>query len=632
MEILTDLLDALVRASLHGAVAIAAVWLVCRLFPSLPAALRCGLWWLACLKLLVALVWVEPIPLAILPAAESEPSSVFAFSSPSPGWEGVRVGEGDRGGEGHSAEAPPSTPLWPLALVNLWALGVLALLGLTAHQLAAARRLLREAEPVREPWLRALFAELRERLGVGRAELLASSEVETPQVSGVWRPRVLLPEREIGRLSAQELSLTLGHELLHVRRGDLWLGWVPALAQRLFFFHPLVWLAAREYAVAREAACDAAVLRALDPAPEMYGRLLLRLGVKPRVSRMAAAGAAPTFQTLKRRLEMLQQSADKKRVHPGWWGLLALLAVGTLIPFQMVAQPEPPPAPAAPGEPAAPAKPGEPAVPAKPGEPAAPAEPAVPAVPAVSAVPAVPAAPAVAPTAPVPPAPGTPAMLPVARLAQAGRVPPPPPPPAPPAPPAPPRRPSEDSYVLLYDKDSAVMSGSTSDIRTAKKLRGDSDVPLLWFERNGKEYVIRDPATLAQARNLFKGQMELGEKQGDLGEQQGKLGGEQGKLGAEMGSYGARIGELAARQASLALAGKDDESESLEAEMEELSEKMEALGRQMEALGEKQEVLGRQQEELGRQQEKLSHDAEQQLQALLDKAVASGLAKEADRY
>lgn len=65
-------LEALRRASLHGAVAIAAVWIVCRLFPRLPASLRCGLWWLACLKLVVALAWVEPIPLAVLPAA-SEP-------------------------------------------------------------------------------------------------------------------------------------------------------------------------------------------------------------------------------------------------------------------------------------------------------------------------------------------------------------------------------------------------------------------------------------------------------------------------------------------------------------------------------------------------------------------------------
>src|SRR6185436_20110887 len=335
MEILAN---ALVRASLHGAVAIATVWLVCRLFPRLPAALRCGLWWLACLKLLVALVWVEPIPLAVLPAAEAvasregkdikdvrdindlkdsrdEEMPVSAVS-----FESFRSFKSFRSFDGPAPAFP-----WPLALAGLWGAGLLLQLGLTVRQLSAARRIVREAEPVREPWITALFAGLRERLGVRRAELLASPEVETPQVSGTWQPRVLLPRREIGRLSAQELALTLAHELLHVRRGDLWLGWVPALAQRLFFFHPLLALAAREYALAREAACDAAVLRVLDPAPETYGRLLLRLGVTGSVPQLAAAGAAPTFQTLKRRLEMLQQSADKKPIHRGWWGLLALL-------------------------------------------------------------------------------------------------------------------------------------------------------------------------------------------------------------------------------------------------------------------------------------------------------------------
>ena len=49
---------ALLRSSLQGALFIGAVWLACRLFPRLPAAVRCGLWWAACLKLLVGLVWI----------------------------------------------------------------------------------------------------------------------------------------------------------------------------------------------------------------------------------------------------------------------------------------------------------------------------------------------------------------------------------------------------------------------------------------------------------------------------------------------------------------------------------------------------------------------------------------------
>ena len=34
--------------------------------------------------------------------------------------------------------------------------------------------------------------------------------------------------------------MALAHELMHVRRRDVLLGCLPALAERLYFFHPLV--------------------------------------------------------------------------------------------------------------------------------------------------------------------------------------------------------------------------------------------------------------------------------------------------------------------------------------------------------------------------------------------------------
>ena len=615
MEIL---LAALGRASLHGAVAIAAVWLVCRLFPRLPAALRCGLWWLACLKLLVALVWVEPIPLAVLPAATEEVQGLKDVKD----LKDLKDIKDSRDQEAQvslkslgsfrSFDSPSASP-WPLALAGLWGAGLLLQLGLIARQLAAARRIVRGAGPVEEPWIAALFADLRERLGVPRAELLASAEVETPQVSGTWQPRVLLPRREIGRLSPQELALTLAHELLHVRRGDLWLGWVPALAQRLFFFHPLVALASREYALAREAACDAAVLRALDPAPETYGRLLVRLGVTSRAP-LAAAGAAPTFQTLKRRLEMLQQSADKKRIHRGWWGLLGLLALAVLIPIQIVAQAPPPEPPDA-------VEPAEPAAPVEPAEPAEPAEPVATVPPVRSAL-------------PVPPVPPVAGVLPVAQVAHVGGPPPAPPaPPVPPVPPAPPAKGSrmsfgddDEPWVLLHDEKSVTMSGSGRDVRDARKHY--SGKPLLWFERDGTTYVIKDQATVARAQALFEPQTKLGDQQSALGDRQSALGDQQSALGDRQSELGDRLSELGDRLSELA-GSRSGESESrkIEGQMEELSRKMEELGRQQEELGRKQEALGRQQEEMGRQQEKMAQEGERQLKSLLDQAISSGLAQ-----
>src|SRR3990170_3363684 len=98
-----------------------------------------------------------------------------------------------------------------------------------------------------------------------------------------------------------------GGELAAHPRGDPALGCVPALAERIFFFHPLVRLAAREYAFWREAACDAAVLTALGTMPQAYGRLLLDLGVAQPPATLSAAGAAWSFSNLKRRIVMLNQ-------------------------------------------------------------------------------------------------------------------------------------------------------------------------------------------------------------------------------------------------------------------------------------------------------------------------------------
>ena len=38
---------------------------------------------------------------------------------------------------------------------------------------------------------------------------------------GTLRPAVVLPAETLHRLSASELTLVLGHELAHIRRGDL---------------------------------------------------------------------------------------------------------------------------------------------------------------------------------------------------------------------------------------------------------------------------------------------------------------------------------------------------------------------------------------------------------------------------
>ena len=210
-----------------------------------------------------------------------------------------------------------------------WLIGILLQGALLLRQLVRTRRLVARSQPV-EGDAAELFDDLLARLDIraSRPRLHVSTEIATPQVTGLTHPVILLPVGTLESFTTRELSMTLCHELMHVQRFDLWHGWIPSVAARLFFFHPLARLAAREYAIAREAACDARVLAFMQAPAYDYGRLLMRLGVTAREAAPAAAGASPTLRTLKRRLLMLHDaSPHTRRLSPRWWALAALAAV-----------------------------------------------------------------------------------------------------------------------------------------------------------------------------------------------------------------------------------------------------------------------------------------------------------------
>jgi hypothetical protein len=169
--------------------------------------------------------------------------------------------------------------------------------------------------------------------------VLVSERIDCSLVIGPWAPSVVLCRADMERLTPEELRGLLAHELAHVRRQDLWTGFLPNLARLVFFFDPLVWLACREYDLAREAACDAEALRVSGMPLAAYGRLLLKLGVTSAAatapqqrSPVGALGAvSPDGVLLRRRLQSLQSLMRGSSGLPRWRGAFLLgAAVGLL--------------------------------------------------------------------------------------------------------------------------------------------------------------------------------------------------------------------------------------------------------------------------------------------------------------
>jgi beta-lactamase regulating signal transducer with metallopeptidase domain/predicted nucleic acid-binding Zn-ribbon protein len=144
-----------------------------------------------------------------------------------------------------------------------------------------------------------------------------------------------------------------------------------------------------------------------------------------------------------------------------------------------------------------------------------------------------------------------------------------------PASPAPPERPQQetrhtwwwqtgkqgDPYAIVSG-DSLNMSGSSEDAERARSFRSKIAGEYIWFEHEGKQYLITDRATVERAKELFRPQEELGRQQALLGERQARLGEEQALLGEKQA------------KASVKMPALDDRLRAVNAQMQELEKRL----------------------------------------------------------
>lgn len=525
------------------------------------------------------------------------------------------------------------TPMRALLLIYLAICGMLALR--VAYGAWAAFRLWRRAQPASPDWI-ALTGGIRVRI---------SDAISSPVTIGSG---IVLPV-DCCRWDSEKLGIVLAHEGSHVRQRDFVLQLAASLYIAVTWFSPLGWWLKRKLSDLSETISDgAAVHRAASHAS--YAQVLLEFAALPRP---LTSGVAMAHRgNLRSRIEDLLNESRFRQAFSG--GRLRLAAAILLVPaalfvatamvrVQAAGQQAPPATAPEPG--AAPQS--APAPPSTPS--AAPQSPRVPAPPAAGESPA--GAPEIVP--PPPPEAGNDQVITVPKGAVVVT-----------GPNGPYFGPGFDkmikdsinlatnNQVLLQANKAAGMAfskgfgrgfwsdgnpyayvtgqgengvhysgnwfdDSREEIEKARKVaHGD----FLWFERDGKSYVIDDPATLAELKPmqdkidaLGKQQEELGKQQEELGKQQEELGRQMQQLRVPTPDMQKELEKLKAVQAKMtAIQGKDASQEQLaeiESELAEVQGQLGALqgdmGGRMGELGGKQGELGAQQGKLGAQQGRL---------------------------
>lgn len=213
-----------------------------------------------------------------------------------------RASEGKKERAGHTSTI--QNQKWNIALVlkGIWILGsiVMGSVMLTSN-LVFQRKLFWKRQTLETSDIGKGF--VATKLPVYRTE-----EVETPCLFGLWHPAIYLTD-EILDKDEKTIEMIVMHELVHYRHLDHIWSFIRCLLLMVYWWNPLVWIAAGLSAVDSELACDEGVIAKLGEENRgVYGESLIAVGTDNRKSAkwlVCGAGLAGRKGELKTRIKHL---------------------------------------------------------------------------------------------------------------------------------------------------------------------------------------------------------------------------------------------------------------------------------------------------------------------------------------
>ena len=125
-----------------------------------------------------------------------------------------------------------------------------------------------------------LREDLCERLHIKRQPiLLESPSVSGPITIGLFKPMVILPANDSADGDVyNRQTLIIHHELVHIKRRDLWYKWLYQVLLCIHWFNPVLYLVAGKLNRDCELSCDEEVLKILtSDGRKAYGNLLISM-------------------------------------------------------------------------------------------------------------------------------------------------------------------------------------------------------------------------------------------------------------------------------------------------------------------------------------------------------------------
>jgi len=220
----------------------------------------------------------------------------------------------------------------------IWLIGMVWLIGRLVIGAVLLRRVVRKGTALDDSEWRHPLLEAADRLALERLpRLVMSDRLPMPFACGVLDPAIVLPTGAT-EWDDRRRRAVLFHELAHLSRYDLIGNALGQLACAVYWFHPLVWVAARKLRVESERAADDLVLGVGTRASE-YADHLLQIVCRAARSRTPAI-ALPMAQRHEfegRMLAILERDSRREPASSRHAAVLGALALSLVIPLAALA-------------------------------------------------------------------------------------------------------------------------------------------------------------------------------------------------------------------------------------------------------------------------------------------------------
>ena len=148
-------------------------------------------------------------------------------------------------------------------IAYVWMFG--SLLFLSVHLLSYffyKRQILKKGRVVKDHNILCLLQEQKQELHIKRTvPVMEYSKASSPMILGFSDPVLVLPTEQY---RSEEMFFILKHELIHLKRGDIYFKLLFVIANAIHWFNPLIWIMQKEAAVDMELSCDEKVTQGAD--------------------------------------------------------------------------------------------------------------------------------------------------------------------------------------------------------------------------------------------------------------------------------------------------------------------------------------------------------------------------------